>query len=243
MFLPIAWFYAPVFCPLSTVYCLLSTDLPSTQCRYIVQNDRHSTSGVPTFADPLWLRAVGVSPADIAPTVAAFERMLSRFRVASAELLRAYGLTEEAVASRIASRELFAWANVHRNGHSAHEKHLHELSTVSGVYYTSVATGAAPLRFFDPRGAHALVESVGGPLGINTCSPPFVEGFSVEARQGRLVAFPGWLQHSVDPAVAEPAGAEPAAEQRHDAPWRVSFSFNLHGEWRDTASTLLEMTS
>ena len=182
-----------------------------------------------------------------------------RFRVASAELLRAYGLTDEAVESRVSSREMFAWANVHRNGHSAHEKHNHELSTVSGVYYTSVASGAAPLRFYDPRGANALVESLGGALGVNTCSPPFVESVSVDAQQGRLVAFPGWLLHSVDPTVAEtvaPKGTKEPAEVDHERRrrqqqeeeeehrhWRVSFSFNLHGEWRDTASMIQEMTT
>lgn len=185
--------------------------------------------------------------ADIIPTIAAFDRLQSRFRAASADLLRAYGLSDDAVASRVASREIFAWANVHCNGQSAHEKHNHELSTISGVYYTSVGTGAAPLRFFDPRGAHALVESLGGPLGINTCSPPFVESFSIDAQRGRLVAFPGWLLHAVDPTVADVEGGQGSAESCREltdhGSWRVSFSFNLHGEWRDTASVPLEITS
>lgn len=219
----------------------LSTIHSTVACSYIAQNEHHSISGLPTFSDPSRLRAIGVPPDDISPTVLAFGRLLARFRVASADLLRAYGLTDEAVASRVGSREMFAWANIHRNGHSAHEKHNHELSTVSGVYYTSVAPGAAPLRFFDPRGAHALVEALGGPLGVNTCSPPFVESLRVDPQQGRLVAFPGWLLHAVDPTIADAVAVD--REQPDLSPWRVSFSFNLHGEWRDTASVLLEMTS
>ena len=223
---------------------------------YVVQNDHNSASGVSAFADPAWLQGIGVPPSDIGPTVLAFKRLMLRFRVASAELLRAYGLTNEAVESRVDSREMFAWANVHRNGHSAHEKHNHELSTVSGVYYTSVASGAAPLRFYDPRGANALVETLGGALGVNTCSPPFVESVSVDAQQGRLVAFPGWLLHSVDPTAVttaapkrmkEPAEVDHERQQQQEeeqhSPWRVSFSFNLHGEWRDTASMIQEMTT
>eukprot|EP01046_Picozoa_sp_COSAG06_P044931 COSAG06_NODE_6133_length_3092_cov_1.235884_1_plen_193_part_00 len=90
---------------------------------------------------------------------------------------------------------VFCRANVHDcSGRSSHAKHNHELSTVSGVYYTRTPGGSAPLRFFDPRGAHALVEALGAPLGVDTSTPPFVDGLSVDAVQGRLVTFPGCTQ-------------------------------------------------
>jgi hypothetical protein len=168
---------------------------------------------------------------------------------------------------------VFCRANVHDcSGRSSHAKHNHELSTVSGVYYTRTPGGSAPLRFFDPRGAHALVEALGAPLGVDTSTPPFVDGLSVDAVQGRLVTFPGWLLHSVDPeppdasstSTATPAKGDSSesetdsdagvssdgsaddggdgegdGEQSGEGQWRVSFSFNLHGEWRDTASSVL----
>ena len=59
---------------------------------YVVQNEHNRASGLPAFADPAWLQGIGVPLSDIGPTITAFERLLSRFRVASKELLRAYGL-------------------------------------------------------------------------------------------------------------------------------------------------------
>ena len=77
-----------------------------------------------------------------------------------------------------------------------------------------------------------MVETVGGALGVDTDSPPFVQGLSVAPADGRLVLFPGWLGHAVVPS-------EEALRQSEET--RVSFSFNLGGEWRDTASLALEM--
>ena len=195
---------------------------------YLAQNKQHGGTGVSVFEDSAWLRRMGVPPEDAAPTTAAFRRLLLRFAVASAEFLREHALSEAEVASRAGSREVFAWANVHANG-SSHRRHNHELSCVSGVYFTRAPTDAARLKFADPRGGHLLVETVGGALGVDTDSPPFVQGLSVAPADGRLVLFPGWLAHAVVPS-------EEASEET-----RVSFSFNLGGEWRDTASLALEM--
>jgi hypothetical protein len=66
-----------------------------------------------------------------------------------------------------------------------------------------------------------------------------------------MVALPGWLLHAVTPTVGAPErgadldlDSEREEEEADDAEvegWRVSFSFTLHGEWRDTAAVLLEL--
>eukprot|EP01045_Picozoa_sp_COSAG04_P023811 COSAG04_NODE_2886_length_3421_cov_1.418122_1_plen_466_part_00 len=198
---------------------------------YLAQNKQHGATGVSVFEDSAWLRRMGVPPEDAAPTTAAFRRLLERFARSSAEFLREYALSEEDVASRAGSREVFAWANVHANG-SSHRRHNHELSCVSGVYFTQAPTDVARLKFADPRGGHLLVETVGGALGVDTDSPPFVQGLSVAPAAGRLMLFPGWLGHAVVPS---------GEASRQSEETRVSFSFNLGGEWRDTASLALEM--
>ena len=77
-------------------------------------------------------------------------------------------MTDAEVSSRVDSREMFTWVNVHR-GRSEHEPHNHEMSAVSGVYYTSAPDSSASLRFLDPRGGHALIEA----LGCGHKSTPF----------------------------------------------------------------------
>ena len=59
-------------------------------------------------------------------------------------------------------------------------------------------------------------------------------------RQGLTVAFPGWLVHAVTPSNEAAQSTEQEADDADVGGWRVSFSFNLHGEWRDTSAVLLE---
>ena len=77
--------------------------------RYLAQNEQQSGSGMSVFSDPAWLRRIGVPPIEIPQTIAAFARLTTRFRAASAELLRSYGLSDEAISSRVGSREMFTW--------------------------------------------------------------------------------------------------------------------------------------
>eukprot|EP01012_Entosiphon_sulcatum_P015890 TRINITY_DN20856_c0_g1_i1.p1 TRINITY_DN20856_c0_g1~~TRINITY_DN20856_c0_g1_i1.p1 ORF type:complete len:248 (+),score=36.87 TRINITY_DN20856_c0_g1_i1:22-765(+) len=88
---------------------------------------------------------------------------------------------------------------------SYHMAHTHPGAVVSGVFYVSVPEAAGNLVFEDPR----------GPL------PPFDNRFVHEPAEDQLVLFPSWLVHQVTPT----AGESP----------RISISFNLAGEWEDTA--------
>lgn len=81
-----------------------------------------------------------------------------------------------------------AWAVVYRSGGSL-RPHTHHDSVWSGVYYvaagdTSGDAGAGYLQLLDPRPAAVAVQATSGPE--RTRPVP-----------GRMVAFPGWLPHSV----------------------------------------------
>lgn len=81
-----------------------------------------------------------------------------------------------------------AWAVVYRSGGSL-RPHTHHDSVWSGVYYvaaghTSSGTDAGHLQLLDPRPAAVAVQSTGGPERVRPVP-------------GRMVAFPGWLPHSV----------------------------------------------
>ena len=81
-----------------------------------------------------------------------------------------------------------AWAVVYRSGGSL-RPHTHHDSVWSGVYYvaagdTAGGTDAGYLQLLDPRPAAVAVRATSGPERIRPVP-------------GRMVAFPGWLPHSV----------------------------------------------
>lgn len=81
-----------------------------------------------------------------------------------------------------------AWAVVYRSGGSL-RPHTHHDSVWSGVYYVSAGetgsgTDAGYLQLLDPRPAAVAVQATGGPERVRPVP-------------GRMVAFPGWLPHSV----------------------------------------------
>jgi len=99
------------------------------------------------------------------------------------------------------------WANIMPRG-VVHGLHLHPLSSVSGTYYVQVPTGAAGLKFEDPRLA-LLMAAPPRRAGCRAANRPWV---LFDARAGHLMLFESWLRHEV-PACA--AAGE-----------RVSVSFN-----------------
>jgi len=89
------------------------------------------------------------------------------------------------------------WANINRTGH-ANLPHSHPGSFWSGVYYVDdggidadPSLGGA-LEFMDPRGAGPLMYAPH--LGF-----AMPGGLSVQPKSGRLVMFPSWLMHQVQP--------------------------------------------
>ena len=89
-----------------------------------------------------------------------------------------------------------------------HAVHAHPNSFLSGVYYVETRPGADTITFHDPRSQAAVIR------------PPVTQLVAVNAdqavvtvRNGTLLLFPSWLQHSVDPNTSKGN--------------RISVSFNL----------------
>jgi hypothetical protein len=96
---------------------------------------------------------------------------------------------------------LFVWISFHRNG-SFHRPHHHKNSVLSGVFYVSVPPTSGNLVFYDPRGA----------------LPPFGKTLEIPPETGKLVIFPSYLIHGVNPTLSTTLP-------------RISISFNLDGDW------------
>jgi uncharacterized protein (TIGR02466 family) len=99
------------------------------------------------------------------------------------------------------------WATVLAAG-ASHRIHNHPNNFLSGVYYVLTHAGADTINFHDPRHQTGIIR------------PPVVELTAentdqvvVNVKNGTLIVFPAWLQHSVDSNASE-----------HE---RVSVSFNV----------------
>jgi uncharacterized protein (TIGR02466 family) len=85
------------------------------------------------------------------------------------------------------------WANISVPD-ARHGEHSHPNNYLSGVYYVKTPKGGDSINFYDPRPqAHVVAPHVA------TFSPNHASSVHVEVQPGRLVLFPGWLRHSVDP--------------------------------------------
>jgi uncharacterized protein (TIGR02466 family) len=99
------------------------------------------------------------------------------------------------------------WATVLAKG-AMHKAHSHPNNFLSGVYYVRIQPGADTIYFHDPRSQARVIR------------PPVVELTAentdqvvVRVRNGNLLMFPSYLEHSVD--------ANMSAEER------ISISFNI----------------
>lgn len=99
------------------------------------------------------------------------------------------------------------WATILARG-AAHKVHHHPNNFLSGVYYVRTQQGADTINFHDPRSQ------------TGTIRPPVVELTAentdqvvVRVKNGTLLVFPSYLQHSVD--------ANSSEEER------ISISFNV----------------
>ncbi len=106
---------------------------------------------------------------------------------------------------------LAGWANVSRTG-AYNKRHTHPDSQVSAVYY--VEAGSPPseempesgtFEFIDPR-THAEMSALPG--------EPVGRPVTVQPVNGRMILFPSWLYHQVNPY--------------HGEGERISISFNAH---------------
>ncbi|MDX1574725.1 MAG: TIGR02466 family protein [Kiloniellales bacterium] len=89
------------------------------------------------------------------------------------------------------------WANVNPQ-RTQHRAHTHPNNLLSGVYYVQVPDGRDGLVFHEPRPQALVISPKVKKLSALTGSEA-----KVEVREGRLVIFPSWLQHSVASTRAE----------------------------------------
>ena len=107
------------------------------------------------------------------------------------------------------------WANINKR-YSHNRNHIHPGGLWSGVYYIQAPKDSGRIWFTDPRGeAHMIL-------------PRFKkrEHFTwrevyYEPVPGRLIIFPSWLMHEVEPNLNK------EFEETNSQGWRYSISFNF----------------
>ncbi len=112
------------------------------------------------------------------------------------------------------------WANVNYK-YSHNRNHVHPGALFSGVYYVQAPKHCGRIWFTDPRGeAHCQV-----PIYKRNSVKPKHSWREVyyEPIPGRLIMFPGWLTHEVEPNMTTEKGSDG---------WRISLSFNFGQRWK-----------
>ncbi len=109
------------------------------------------------------------------------------------------------------------WAIVNGPGCS-NVLHNHPNSILSGAYYLQAPTDCGRIFFLDPRpAAHVILPP------IARFTPWTFRRVHYDARPGRLLLFPSWLWHGVDP--------------NESAEDRICLSFNVGLRWLERAKT------
>ncbi|MBA4208863.1 MAG: hypothetical protein C0454_04970 [Parvibaculum sp.] len=99
------------------------------------------------------------------------------------------------------------WLN--KNGPGDFNKaHVHPNSVLSGAYYAKVPEGSGNIEFYDP-----VRERVMATFPVKERTKVNTQAMEYRGKEGLLLIFPGWLQHSVQP------------NRSND--FRVSISFNM----------------
>ena len=89
---------------------------------------------------------------------------------------------------------------------AAHAPHSHPNNFLSGVYYVRTGPGADSLNFHDPgRQAYVIRPPVVELTAENT------DQVVVRVRDGTLLLFPSYLEHSVDRTTARKSGSASAS--------------------------------
>ena len=110
------------------------------------------------------------------------------------------------------------WANINKR-YSHNRNHVHPGALWSGVYYIQAPKESGRLWFTDPRGeAHTMVPNWDSKKPRNR---NFWREVYYEPVPGRLILFPGWLTHEVEPNLNEEFDKEDSRG------WRYSLSFNF----------------
>lgn len=99
------------------------------------------------------------------------------------------------------------WANVLPRG-AAHKAHSHPNNFLSGVYYVRTPPDANTINFHDPRNQTGIIRPP-----VTELTAENTDQVVVSVKNGTLLLFPAYLQHSVDTNRSENE--------------RVSISFNI----------------
>ena len=108
------------------------------------------------------------------------------------------------------------WANINKR-YSHNRNHVHPGCLWSGVYYIQAPKDSGRIWFTDPRGeAHILTPHYENQRLPNSWREVFYEPIA-----GRLIIFPAWLMHEVEPNLNK------EYEDDDTRGWRYSISFNF----------------
>jgi len=99
------------------------------------------------------------------------------------------------------------WANVLAKG-ASHRAHTHPNNFLSGAYYLRAPAGADTINFHDPRSQSGIIRPP-----VTELTAENTDQVVVRVKNGTLLLFPAYLQHSVDANASD----EP----------RISISFNV----------------
>jgi uncharacterized protein (TIGR02466 family) len=87
------------------------------------------------------------------------------------------------------------WANINPTD-GMNQPHIHPNSLFSGVYYVKSQPNAGRLKIYDPRPGVQFVMPVRKP---GDPGKDMWRDANIEPVVGRIIMFPGWLWHSVEP--------------------------------------------
>ena len=99
------------------------------------------------------------------------------------------------------------WANVLAKG-ASHRVHTHPNNFLGGAYYLRAPAGADTINFHDPRSQSGIIRPP-----VTELTAENTDQVVVRVKNGTLLLFPAYLQHSVDANASD----EP----------RISISFNV----------------
>ena len=125
------------------------------------------------------------------------------------------------------------WANINKR-YSHNRNHVHPGALWSGVYYVRAPESSGRIWFTDPRGeAHTMIPRFN--TDKNKPKPKdFWREVYYEPTPGRLIVFPGWLTHEVEPNL----NMEFKEDDRKG--WRYSISFNFVQRYKPGETVIKE---
>lgn len=98
--------------------------------------------------------------------------------------------------------EVEYWLNVNKTG-GYNPPHIHPDRHYSGTYYIHTPKGSGNINFLDPRSAHRFSspepDSESETNGYAVKNKYDASVHTYEPEEGKLVIFPSWLMHYVDP--------------------------------------------